>query len=94
MRIVRVTRGEHDRSRCYSRPTTSGSGSDRWAYIRDVLRFDTMGIGTKKLADWQSRDKTPTIYDRRDSAMAIYEIECPPTGQRSGCKIIYRPDIS
>lgn len=90
---MRIARGEHDRSRCYSRPTASGSGSDRWAHIRDVLSTRYHRV-SKKLADWQSRDKTPTIYDRRDSAAAIYEIECPPTGQRSGREIIYRPDIS
>lgn len=71
----------------YSHPSASGSGTDRWAHIRDVLSIRSWGIGTKELADWQSRDKTPTIYDRRDSAAAIYEIECPPTGRRSAVRL-------
>lgn len=72
---------------CYSRPIASGSGSDKWAYIRDVLSIRLWGIETKELADWQSRDKTPTIYDRRESAAAIYEIECPPTGRRFAVRL-------
>lgn len=43
------------------------------------FRFIRGVSGPKELADWQSRDKTTTIYDAIPHTVAIYEIECPPT---------------
>jgi len=69
---------------------TPGRFRFRFQYRRTHIRetsFRLWDIGTKELADWQSCDKTPTIYDRRDSAAAIYEIECPPTGRRRAVRL-------
>jgi len=81
MRIVRIVHDERDRPRRVIHAWPLPVPVSRRAH-ETSFRFAHGISKTEELADWQSRDKTPTIYDRSDFAAAIYEIECPPIGRR------------